>query len=168
MDLRVLPQDKTFAYVKTAILLAGLNSLLFAVTGRPLGLTTALSTAGSIIYGVMGGHPEGWEFFRLTGAWPSWPGLINYPGTWMVFGVFLGAWFNALGSGRWRFSLPKGKLRVFAGGILMGFGARLAGGCNVGALWGGIASSSLHGWIFGLFLVLGAVLGLKLLERLLA
>lgn len=35
------------------------------------------------------------------------------------------------------------------GGIAMGYGARLAGGCNIGAYFSGIASFNLHGWIWG-------------------
>ena len=34
------------------------------------------------------------------------------------------------------------------GGLLMGYGARLAFGCNIGAYFGGIASFSLHGWVW--------------------
>ena len=39
-------------------------------------------------------------------------------------------------------------LAAALGGLLMGYGARLAFGCNVGALFSGIASSSLHGWLW--------------------
>ena len=31
----------------------------------------------------------------------------------------------------------------------MGYGARIAFGCNIGAYFGGIASFSLHGWLWG-------------------
>ncbi len=34
------------------------------------------------------------------------------------------------------------------GGVLMGIGARLGFGCNIGAFLAGIASGSLHGWIW--------------------
>jgi len=54
-----------------------------------------------------------------------------------------------------------------AGGFLMGYGARLALGCNIGAFVNGIASQSLHGWVFGLFLLVGAWVGCLLLRHLL-
>jgi hypothetical protein len=38
-------------------------------------------------------------------------------------------------------------LFLFVGGSLLGYGARLAYGCNIGAYFSGIASSSLHGWL---------------------
>ena len=51
------------------------------------------------------------------------------------------------------------------GGLLMGYGARLAGGCNIGALFSGIASLSLSGWVFAVFLLAGAWIGSKLLAK---
>lgn len=44
----------------------------------------------------------------------------------------------------------------------MGFGTRLANGCNVGALYTPIANFSLSGWIFFIFLVIGGILGNKI------
>lgn len=37
----------------------------------------------------------------------------------------------------------------------MGYGARLAFGCNIGAYFGGIASFSLHGWVWMVMAMLG-------------
>ena len=45
---------------------------------------------------------------------------------------------------------------------MMGYGARLAFGCNVGAYFGGIASTSLHGWLWIVFALLGTGIGVKL------
>ena len=43
---------------------------------------------------------------------------------------------------------------AIVGGLLMGYGARLAYGCNIGAYLGGIVSGSAHGvwWLFWGFL----------------
>ena len=56
-------------------------------------------------------------------------------------------------------------LTAAIGGLLMGYGARVAGGCNVGALFSGISSLSVAGWIFGVMLMIGAWIGGKLLVR---
>jgi uncharacterized membrane protein YedE/YeeE len=48
------------------------------------------------------------------------------------------------------------------GGIAMGYGARLAGGCNIGAYFSGIASFSLHGWIWAVLALGGTWVGLRL------
>lgn len=42
----------------------------------------------------------------------------------------------------------------------MGFGARMANGCNIGALFSGLSVGSLSGWVFGIFLVLGSATAL--------
>jgi len=48
---------------------------------------------------------------------------------------------------------------------LMGYGARLTAGCNIGALFSGISSLSLSGWVYAVFLFLGAFIGSKLLVK---
>jgi uncharacterized membrane protein YedE/YeeE len=48
---------------------------------------------------------------------------------------------------------------------MMGYGARIAYGCNIGALYSGIASLSLSGWVFAVFMFGGAVVGSKLLVK---
>ncbi|MCK7606060.1 YeeE/YedE family protein [Geobacillus stearothermophilus] len=48
------------------------------------------------------------------------------------------------------------------GGLMMGYGARLAFGCNIGAYFGGIASFSAHGWAWFVFAFLGSLIGVKL------
>ena len=42
------------------------------------------------------------------------------------------------------------------GGLLMGLGARLARGCNFGALFTGVTFQTGFGWVFGIFLFAGA------------
>jgi hypothetical protein len=60
---------------------------------------------------------------------------------------------------------PKAAALYAMGGLFMGFGTRLANGCNVGALYTPIANFSLSGWIFLVFLVLGGVIGNKAAEK---
>jgi hypothetical protein len=47
----------------------------------------------------------------------------------------------------------------------MGFGATLSYGCNVGAFFSGIASGSLHGWLWIVFAVFGNIVALKWFMR---
>ena len=44
----------------------------------------------------------------------------------------------------------------------MGYGARIAFGCNIGAFFSGVASTSLHGWLWIVFAVAGTGLGVRL------
>lgn len=48
------------------------------------------------------------------------------------------------------------------GGLLMGWGARLGFGCNIGAFVGGVASGSLHGWVWFAAALGGCAVGIRL------
>lgn len=50
-------------------------------------------------------------------------------------------------------------------GLTMGFGTRLANGCNAGALYTPITNFSLSGWIFLVVMVMGGVIGNILLKK---
>jgi hypothetical protein len=82
----------------------------------------------------------------------------------MDLGLVLGACLGAGLAGR--FALSRGlSLRFIVsatlGGVLLGYGARIAFGCNIGAYFSGIASTSLHGWLWGLGALVGTPLGVK-------
>lgn len=83
----------------------------------------------------------------------------------MDLGVIVGA---ALGAGlAGTFGplrrVPTSRLAAsIAGGLMLGYGARIAFGCNVGALFSGVASTSLHGWLWGAAALAGTPLGLRL------
>jgi len=48
------------------------------------------------------------------------------------------------------------------GGLLLGYGSRLAYGCNIGAYFSGIASGSLHGWLWLVAAYIGNVAGVRM------
>jgi uncharacterized membrane protein YedE/YeeE len=48
------------------------------------------------------------------------------------------------------------------GGLLMGYGARLSDGCNIGAYFSAVASGSLSGWIWIVGALAGSAIGLRL------
>ena len=56
----------------------------------------------------------------------------------------------------------KSLLAAGFGGLLMGWGARLGFGCNIGAFVGGVASGSLHGWVWFAAALPGCVIGIRL------
>ncbi|MFW6267324.1 MAG: YeeE/YedE thiosulfate transporter family protein, partial [Halanaerobium sp.] len=47
----------------------------------------------------------------------------------------------------------------------MGFGTRVAQGCNVGALYTPISNFSLSGWVFLIFMIIGGVISNKFSEK---
>ena len=52
-------------------------------------------------------------------------------------------------------------LMAVTGGLLLGYGARLGFGCNIGAMVGGITSGSLHGWLWMLAAFCGGIVGVN-------
>ena len=56
-------------------------------------------------------------------------------------------------------------IAAIIGGLLLGYGARIAFGCNIGAYFSGIGATSLHGWRWVLSAFLGSILGTKLRPR---
>lgn len=56
----------------------------------------------------------------------------------------------------------RGWAGVLLAGLAMGYSARLAFGCNVGAFFSGISTGSLHGWVWFAAAYVGSVYGLKL------
>jgi len=90
--------------------------------------------------------------------------VLADPTTVSNIGIILGALIASALSGKIRKVATVNKKLVYAaiiGGFLMGYGARLAFGCNIGALFGGIASGSVHGWVWFLFAFIGSYYGVK-------
>ncbi len=151
-----------------ALALAGLNFLSLGVAGHPWGITYGLTLWGAKIASAIGVDVAAWEFW----TWPFHKNALAgsvFANTTSVmnFGIVAGALLAAGLAGRfaptapWR--LPPGSIAAAViGGLLMGYGARLAFGCNIGAYFSGIASASLHGWVWFAVAMAGSVLGTRL------
>ena len=66
-------------------------------------------------------------------------------------GLLIGALIAANVRGRARPSLRQARkqwLVAVVTGLVLGYSARLAFGCNVGAYFAGISTGSLHGWVW--------------------
>ena len=83
----------------------------------------------------------------------------------MNFGIILGALIAAGLAGRyaptWRVP-ARSLLAAVLGGILLGYGARIAYGCNIGAFFSGVSSSSLHGWLWLVAAFVGSDIGTRM------
>jgi hypothetical protein len=83
----------------------------------------------------------------------------------MDIGIILGAILAAGLAGRFAPADPirmRDILTAVAGGLLLGYGARLAFGCNIGGLLAGLASGSLHGWLWLASGFTGSIIGVYL------
>lgn len=158
-----------FTYVVGAVLLSVFQIITLAVTGEPWGVTGVLTDWGAWIYEAFGGHVDSWYYFSNTNAKNTFKsGILNHQGTMRNLGVIVGALFATLMASQFRIKKIKSKKQVVTaalGGLLMGYGARIAFGCNIGALYGGISSLSLSGWVFAIGMFGGAVVGSKILVK---
>ena len=92
-------------------------------------------------------------------------GILDDITSLMDIGLVLGASGAALAAGRWSLRIDRrpGALRAAVlGGLLMGYGARIGFGCTIGALVSGIASTSVHGWLWFAAVLPGTWLGGRL------
>jgi len=151
------------------VLLAGLNFATLLVAGHPWSITWAFTLWGAKTAVALGWNPAGdafWEAPFQQGALSS--SALDDVTSVMDIGVLLGAAAAASLGGRfqpvWRIpgrSLAAGVI----GGVLMGYGARIAYGCNVGAFFSGVASTSLHGWLWVAAALAGSWIGVQLRPR---
>jgi len=158
-----------FTYVTGAVLLAILQIALLASSGNPWGVSGTFTNWGAWIYEALGGSVDKWFYFSSEGAQNTLNnGFLNDPGTMSNLGIIFGALLATLMASQFKFKKIKAFRQVVAavlGGIIMGYGARLAFGCNIGAFFSGIISLSLSGWVFGASLLIGAFIGSKLLTK---
>jgi uncharacterized protein len=159
-----------WTYLTGAVGLALLNFALVAATGKGWGVTTSLAYWGAWAWQALGGDPHGWAYFAEVKPVFNSPGFsfAKDAGSLTNLGIVAGALLAALLAGQFRVKRLKSGRQVAAavlGGLLMGLGARLAFGCNIGDLFTGLPSMSLHGWVFMLSIFMGAAVGSKLLIR---
>jgi uncharacterized membrane protein YedE/YeeE len=149
--------------VAGAIALALGNFATLALSGRPWGITSAFALWGSKAVEHVGIEAWSWPYWstpeRLAELESS---VLNDVTSVMDFGIIAGALLAAGLAGRfaptWRIPLRSAAAAVI-GGLLLGYGARLAYGCNIGAYFSGIASGSVHGWVWLVFAFAGNVAG---------
>ena len=154
-----------------AIVLGLLTGLVLVVSLQPWGITFGFTLYGAKMATALGIDLAAFSApFTSTSFWgQDWAqGALGQP-IWAnnaattTIGLFLGAALAAGLSGTWKPSLKGvGALSILAavlGGLLMGYGARISTGCNIGAMVVGIASGSLHGWAWMALAFLGSVAG---------
>lgn len=149
-----------------AIALALLNYATLALAGRPWGITSAFALWGAKAASGLGVDVGSWGFWQMPGnakalAAPVWEDITSV----MDIGIILGALLAAGLAGRFAPSLKipaRSLVAAVIGGLLLGYGSRLAYGCNIGAYFSGIASGSLHGWVWLVAAFIGNSVGVRL------
>ncbi|HEY8287962.1 MAG TPA: YeeE/YedE family protein [Acetobacteraceae bacterium] len=152
--------------LRAAALIGALAAAVFLLSGQPWGITTGLTLWGAKAAAAAGldvAHATYWTWDgprqMLTGS------ILHQDSSLTDIGMILGATAASAWRGGFRrqnWPETRGLVAAAIGGLLMGFGARLSFGCNIGALVGGIASGSLHGFIWFFAVLPGCWLGIRL------
>jgi uncharacterized membrane protein YedE/YeeE len=153
------PARQPAPYLNPYLVGAGIGLVLLAayvIVGRGLGASGAFSS-------VAAAGAEAVQGATRTAANPAFApyltdGEVSPLRDWLVLeliGVMLGAGFSAWRAGRLSLRLDAGGVRggtrvgvAVAGGLIMGFGAKLARGCTSGQALTGGALLSVGSWIF--------------------
>jgi len=146
-----------------AVALAIGNFATLYLAGRPWGITSAFALWGSKIFAASGIDVASWGYWHSPERVRALNDSVFADITSVMdFGIMLGALLASGLAGKfhpgWKVP-PRSLVAAVIGGLLLGYGARLAYGCNIGAYFSGIASSSLHGWLWLVAAFAGSVLG---------
>ena len=139
---------------------------VFIAGGHPWSVTF-----GYTVWGAKAATALGFDLSHA--AFWQWPGpkralsesVLSDTSSLTDFGMLFGAMAAAAASKPFAATAwppVRSILAAGIGGLLMGWGARLGFGCNIGAFVGGVASGSLHGWIWFLAALPGCLIGIRL------
>ncbi len=149
-----------------AIGLAIVNIATLTIGGRPWGVTSAFALWGAKWFAALGIEVASWPYWTAPAQATALKASVLMDVTSVMnFGIILGALLAAILAGRfapvWTTS-RRSLAAAVVGGLLLGYGARIAYGCNIGAYFSGIASGSLHGWLWLVAAFAGNVVGTHL------
>jgi uncharacterized protein len=144
--------------------LVGIIGVFAYFRDEPLGVTAQLSSLARTAMndaGLIGDRLNGLDTFAGCAALVVQTIMDNGL---LVGGLVVGSFAAALLSNRFKLSrlTPRNSFTALLGGVLMGWGAMTALGCTVGTLLSGISAFALSGWVFGIAVVAGVWLGIRL------
>lgn len=141
-----------------ATVIASLNAAVLFVQGSPWKFTTPFILWGSKIADRLGMDPSAWHYWGQQEMVTDLNSSVFLNDLSVLnFGVFTGTLLTMSLAGLIKFRKIELKMMfiTFLGGTLMGYGACISFGANVGAYFSGIASMSAHAWIWTVMAVTG-------------
>lgn len=149
-----------------ALALAILNFTTLIISGHPWTITWAFTLWGAKSAMLIGWNPGAHLFWQRGFQQTALSnGIFHDETSLMDIGIILGALLAAMLSKRLIFTWQASAGAIAAsilGGLAMGYGARIAFGCNIGAFFSGVASTSLHGWLWIAAALVGIRIGVRL------
>lgn len=157
--------------LKAAVIVAVLAILHVLVAGQPWGVVYGLGLWVAKLAVGFGWDPSGAAFWshsvnQATLQASILTDVTSLTSMGLVAGAAWAAWNSSDATplsprlAKWIW------LWVAAAGLVLGISSRLAFGCNVGGLFSGIASGSLHGWAWLFAGFLGSIAGVRLRDSL--
>jgi len=143
-----------------AITFASLLIISIVLNGKGWGVTTSFAKMFDWVFNIKG-EATGLVHKGKFGA----GNILSDSGTWRNLGLLIGAVAYILMANKFKFTLDtkrdwKSIVKTYSiaaiAGFFLGFGARLAEGCNAGQFATGLTTFSLSGWVFGIFMIVGA------------
>jgi uncharacterized protein len=154
-----------WSLVMGAIALAILNWLTLILSGQPWRITWGFALWAAELASLFGWDSTTSPFWATpNGQAALTNGVLADASSVMNAGILLGALLAAALAGRLvpTFKpLPLVLLAAVLGGLLMGYSAFMAYGCNVSGFFGAIASTSVHGWLWIVCALVGTTIGVR-------
>ena len=149
-----------------AVAIGALSIGVFLAGHHPWSVTFGFTVWGAKVASLFGADFSGAAFWQ-------WPGpkralaesILSDTSSLTDLGMILGAMAAAAATkpfARTAWPPARSLFAAAIGGLLMGWGARIGFGCNIGAFVGGVASGSLHGWIWFAAALGGSLIGIRL------
>lgn len=156
---------KQWPRIISVVVMTGLFVLALILTGQHLAVTKPLINPAIALFQSLGFSFDHEAFSQPMSVVQN--GLLQDSNTLQNLGIIVGGTLYALTSTNFTFSFSMNWREAgwyMLSGFLMGFGAVLASGCIVGALYSGIVNFSLSGWVVFASMNLGIILTVKLLN----
>lgn len=174
--MMTLLTDVSWSPYAVGIGIGVLSWLSFLISGKPIATSTSFAQTGGMIERLIVGdkahHRPYYKKIKLNVNW-QWMLVVG-----VVIGSFLSALLSGdLKSGAWVPSLwasafgDSALLRVIVaiiGGVILGFGARFAGGCTSGHGISGTLQLALSSWISAIFFFIGGIITAHLIFYIIA
>lgn len=159
---------RNWSYALGAVALSITSILTFYFWGRPPGVTSGLTHMAGWLSCQAGFLHCDWYYFQELIYYESTRVYLEHPLLYLATAFVAGSFFASLLHSEFKIRPVKSYkfvVSALVGGTLLGYSSRVAMGCNFGGFWGGLASFSLHAWVFGLFILVGAYMGGKFFMR---
>lgn len=149
-----------------AVALGLLNVAVLMLSGQPWGEAPAFALWGSKLVASLGVDVLWWEYWARPGFDRQIEQSILRDSISVVnIAIVVGALIAAASAGQFKLKGERDWRRWVAallGGLVMGYGARLTNGCNIGAYFSGIGTGALSGWVWLALALAGSYVGVKL------